>query len=280
MIHRVAVALTALCVVLAGLAWADDDPVPEPPLRLKKKAKPGEEAPPKDAKRQADEEKRPEPPAKLDEKPKRDEPADEPPPEPQEDEQEILARIDKNMRRLEDRLANKELGEGTSQVGRDILKDLDSLIEQQKQPPQGGQDQQQQQQQDPRDQQQQQQQGAQAQRQQQQQPGQGRQGGRRQRQQARGQGRRQLGGQAQQQQQQQPQMGQQAGKAPGGGGKDMPKDDPNKIADVYKDIWGHLPESMRQEMNAYGREKFMAKYEELLKRYYDRAAREGRRKGD
>ena len=54
----------------------------------------------------------------------------------------------------------------------------------------------------------------------------------------------------------------------------------NKIADVYKDIWGHLPETLRAEMDAYGREKFMAKYEELIKRYYDRAARESRRKGD
>jgi len=52
---------------------------------------------------------------------------------------------------------------------------------------------------------------------------------------------------------------------------------PNKIAsknalpnlsDVYKDVWGHLPEKMRQEMDLYFREQFMPRYGELLKQYY------------
>ena len=54
----------------------------------------------------------------------------------------------------------------------------------------------------------------------------------------------------------------------------------NKLADVYKEVWGHLPESLRQEMNAYSREQFMAKYEDLIKQYYARIAEKSRRKGD
>jgi len=46
------------------------------------------------------------------------------------DEQEMLNRIAKNMRSAETRLANKELGEDTKQVQRDILQDLDRLIDQ------------------------------------------------------------------------------------------------------------------------------------------------------
>ena len=37
---------------------------------------------------------------------------------------------------------------------------------------------------------------------------------------------------------------------------------------MYKDVWGHLPESLRAEMNAYFNDKqFMAKYDELIKRW-------------
>ena len=64
----------------------------------------------------------------------------------------------------------------------------------------------------------------------------------------------------------------------GGGGKSMegPKD---KNADLYKDVWGHLPEALRAEMNAYSNDKqFMAKYDELIKRYYRSIAEEGRKK--
>ncbi len=40
------------------------------------------------------------------------------------------------------------------------------------------------------------------------------------------------------------------------------------LSDVYKDVWGHLPEKMRQEMDLYFREQFMPRYSELLKQYY------------
>ena len=29
------------------------------------------------------------------------------------------------------------------------------------------------------------------------------------------------------------------------------------MTDVYKDVWGHLPEKMRQEMDSYFKERFM-----------------------
>src|SRR5208283_2643064 len=59
------------------------------------------------------------------------------------------------------------------------------------------------------------------------------------------------------------------GKSPhAGGGKFDQNDDLNRIPDVFKDAWGHLPSSMRAEMNAYSHDAFMAKYKDLLERYY------------
>jgi hypothetical protein len=37
---------------------------------------------------------------------------------------------------------------------------------------------------------------------------------------------------------------------------------------MFKDIWGHLPETMRLEMDAYARQQFMPKYSDLLREYY------------
>ena len=42
----------------------------------------------------------------------------------------------------------------------------------------------------------------------------------------------------------------------------------NPLADMFRDIWGHLPEMRRMEMDAYGRERFMRRYDELLQQYY------------
>jgi hypothetical protein len=53
-----------------------------------------------------------------------------------------------------------------------------------------------------------------------------------------------------------------------------------KLADLYKDVWGHLPETVRQQMDAYAREQFHPKYQELLKQYYATLAEKGRQKGD
>jgi hypothetical protein len=282
---RRAFALLTVAFVLAGFVLADD-----PPPRLKKKARPVEDAPAKkeepDAKDKDKEQKKPAEPPRLPDKPKVDDDPDMPPPEEEIDEQEVLNRVAKNMRASEDRLGNKELGEDTQQVQRDIVKDLEDLIRQTQNGGQGGQDNQQDQQNQGGQQNQQQQ----KQRQQQSkgsagqpksnQRGQSNQRAQREarRSQKRGQQQR-----AQGQQQQGPQQNQgdqqQGANNPRAGGSG-PQGEQNKIAEVYKDIWGHLPETLRAEMDAYGREKFMTKYEELIKRYYDRAARESRRKGD
>jgi hypothetical protein len=266
MIRRLAVVLVAATMVVVGWAWAQDPPAdqPEPPVRLKKKAKPGADKP------APGDDKEPKPARRLEDKPKSDDEADEPQ-VPQEDEQEVLARVSKNMRASEERLGNKELGDGTRQVQRDIVKDLDELIRQSQSdspPPQG---------------QQGQGGGAQQPKQGQRQPqAGGAQSERRQRQARRAQrrGQRNRAGQrGNARQQNQPTPSEQASNNPGGGNGGK-KGEMNKIPDLYKDIWGHLPETMRAEMDAYAREKFMAKYEELIKRYYDRAARESRSRGD
>ncbi len=52
------------------------------------------------------------------------------------------------------------------------------------------------------------------------------------------------------------------GNGVGKGGNDPQMKDPN--ADLYKDVWGHLPETLRAEMNAYSNTKgFMPEYEAL-----------------
>ena len=79
-----------------------------------------------------------------------------------------------------------------------------------------------------------------------------------------------------QQGQKPPEPDQQNGNQGGGGGKS--EGPPSKLADMYKDVWGHLPESMRAEMNAYSREQFMAKYDDLIKQYYSTIAEQSRKK--
>ena len=55
-----------------------------------------------------------------------------------EDEKDVLERVGKNMRAVEEKIANRELGEPTTQQQRDILKDLDSLIKKSEQQSGGG----------------------------------------------------------------------------------------------------------------------------------------------
>ena len=83
-------------------------------------------------------------------------------------------------------------------------------------------------------------------------------------------------------QQPQSKKGQQPGGKPNDlrDGKNDRDGGPDKLADLYKDVWGHLPETLRAEMNAYAsREEFMAKYRDLLKQYYTTIAEKGQRKG-
>ena len=235
------------------LAAADDDPKPgqsEPPVRLKKKSKPNEDV---------DKDKKLQPP-KKEEAGKKEKEADEPAVEPEQDSKEIIGRISKNIDSTKDRLAQKDAGDGTQQLQRDIVKDLDTLIEQSNR-----QQQQQQQQQDQSGQ------SSNSRQQRNQQASQRRNSG---------QQKRQASALKTQSGQPKPQSQQQAnGQKPGAGGAGGKKSDaPN--ADLYKDIWGHLPETLRKEMDAYARVEFMSKYNDLLQQYYSRLSEKGRSKGD
>jgi len=41
---------------------------------------------------------------------------------------------------------------------------------------------------------------------------------------------------------------------------------------VVKEVWGHLPDKLRQQVSQYYKEQFMPKYSELLKQYYSSLA--------
>jgi hypothetical protein len=51
----------------------------------------------------------------------------------------------------------------------------------------------------------------------------------------------------------------------------------DKLADVVKDFWGHLPETLRQEVDHYYRDQFMPRYRDLLQQYYSRLAERDRK---
>jgi hypothetical protein len=78
-----------------------------------------------------------------------------------------------------------------------------------------------------------------------------------------------------------PKDGQKEGKQPMGPGdrfgKSSPKRENDKLGDLYKDVWGHLPERLRQEMDLYYREQFMPRYSELLRRYYASLAEQSKK---
>lgn len=64
-----------------------------------------------------------------------------------------------------------------------------------------------------------------------------------------------------------------------GGGTPDPKGgkpDPSPLlpfeAEVVKDVWGHLPDKLRQQATQFYREEFTARYSELLKMYYSSLA--------
>jgi hypothetical protein len=274
-------------VVAAGLALAQE-PQPgqdEPPVRLKKKGKPNAGQKPKAEPDKPDEKKAKE----------KEPPAPEPPPlpsQPQINEQEVLNRVARTLQSIDQRLAKNDLGEGTRQAQDDAVKDLEKLIAHAQQPPED---------QDPSGGQQGGQGGQQGQQgessksgsregsQTGQQSGGGKAGpnsrqGRLARRLARAKGRgRQLArgpsgaglGEA-------PKNGGRDGTGDGGrGSKNQPKGLPNRNADLYKDAWGNLPESLRAEMRAYSNpEPFLAKYDDLIRKYYRTLAEQGRKKGD
>jgi hypothetical protein len=242
MIRLLGIGILVLCTAAPGL-YGDDDPgqaQPEPPVRFKKKIKEKDE-PKRDEK---------EPKNKLKDKAGKDggEPTAA---EPEKDPKEIVTRIAKNMKESENRLGKNDHADGTRQIQRDIIKDIDSLINQKRRQQRQQQDQQNSQSSSSR------QQGSQA-----------KQGNQRRQQQAAG---RPSG--------QNPRPQQASANNPGGGGNQK-KEGMGRDADLFKDIWGHLPETLRKDMDAYSRVEFMMKYSDLLKQYYTTIAEKGRRKGE
>lgn len=302
MSKRWMILLLAGLVTLAGMAAAQQPAGPdEPPLRLKKKKREDKPAKPDDKKK---DDKKKDDKKKEEKKTDKEEPGDDEPAAPQEDEKEVLQRVVKNVRDVEDRLAKNDLGEGTRQTQRDILNDIESLIRLNgSPPPEGG--------------------GGEGMQNDQEQNGQqsdnkngqrGKSGGSQ-----KGKGRRtktvkvpRKGGQAQQKNAKgngkngskpgnksgtsQAKAGGgngeagQGGDKPGGkngqggnggAGGDRANRPINRTGDLYKDEWGHLPPSLRAQMDAYSNpQPFLPKYDDLIKRYYRTIAEQGRRKGD
>jgi len=51
-----------------------------------------------------------------------------------------------------------------------------------------------------------------------------------------------------------------------------PSNKPNRIADLGRGIWGHLPDTLRQELDLYYRDQFMPRHGDLLREYYSNIA--------
>jgi hypothetical protein len=281
--------LVALGVVVAGWSVAQEPAKPaekeDPPLRLKKRNDP----PPKaDPKAEPGERLRDPKKGDPDKKPGEEGP---PAPLPKESEAEVVARIIANMHRSEEKLEKRELDEGILQTQADVLKDLDSLIAL-------GEKQQQQQQQNnaggggsPQSQDRQESRGgSKPQKGSQQAGGNKPRGGNRPSSGSKPRGGMRAGGSRPGQSksrgrsrsgtalaQAKPQSNPGGGANPGAGGKSETgrKD---LAADQYKDTWGHLPQSLRAEMNAYSNPRpFMPRYDDLIKRYYRTIAEKGRK---
>src|SRR5262249_56362686 len=115
-----------LTLAFVGLAVADDPKgdVDEPPVRLKKKVKP---------KKDKEVDQLPEDPAKKDEA-KKDGEAKKPPvkkpPQAGEERKKNVPPVLNNMKTAEERLAKRDPGKDTRTIQKEILKDLDTLIEQ------------------------------------------------------------------------------------------------------------------------------------------------------
>ena len=73
--------------------------------------------------------------------------------------------------------------------------------------------------------------------------------------------------------------GDQDSKSGNGGKSDPSKDKLNPAADVFKEAWGHLPETLLAELNAYGvPNQFMDRYDEMIRKYYAKVAEKGAKK--
>jgi hypothetical protein len=157
--------------------------------------------------------------------------------------EETIARLTSNLEKTNQRLGQNDVGEGTRKIQRDVAVDFEALIEHMRQ-------------------QQQQQETSQA---------------------SSSPKRRSREDSQQQTAQNKPvakpePQDQQANT--GQGGSSRSAEERRKLADLYRDVWGHLPETLRQQMDAYGREQFMPKYTEVLKQYFATLAEKGRQKGN
>jgi len=292
MTRRLLTLFTGMLILTAGILIAADEKQAadndDPPIRLKKKKKADGVEPAKKAEARPPlegGEKKPD--GKKDEKKPDDMPGevtrDGEPVTPDEEEKEVFERIAKNMKASEERLANKELNDGTRQIQEDIVKDLDSLIKSAENGGgEGGDDQ------DPMAGQDDQKQKGQSKAGQSMKSKSGNKMGRGQRKSGRKQGGNQLArgqqkSEGQEGDKQGAEKGGQDGKNGGGNGTNKQNrfGDLNRDADVYKDVWGHLPEVLRAQMDAYStREKYMDKHHDLIKQYYKTIAAQGRKKGE
>ncbi len=257
----------------------------DPPVLLKKKTAPQPADAPKPDADKKDKEKK-----KTDDAPKPE--ADKGvQPETRPDAEEVLKRVAKNMHMIEDRLAKKQLGDATRQAQDDALKDLDSLIDLSENPPPSPDDKNDSSSQPDPSKSSASKSGSSGSSPESGSPGQGKNQGK-----GKGKSRASRTGRGHGQGSQQPGAGgrssadkQPGGKQPAGDpGNSKGADDGKESAmtkdhnaDLYKDVWGHLPETLRAEMNAYSNTKgFMPEYEALISKYYRTIAEQGRRKGD
>jgi hypothetical protein len=233
----------AAAILFGAVAGRADDP---PPDRLEKKPMPTEP-------------KRPEVP-KPDVKP--DDDKDKPADAPAEDAEKLREKIAEDMQSAEKKLKDRDPGRDTRDLQDRALRNIDKLINLARNPPppppqppmgdspppMGGDDQQPQ-------------------------------GGKPQ---PMG-GGQQPGGQGQKSPQPQPGDKQPGGGEPSGAAAGQPgmggsksARQPDQLADVVKDFWGHLPETLRQDVDHYYRDRFMPRYRDLLQEYYGRIAERDR----
>lgn len=267
-------------VLMMGLVIAQEDkpPTTEEPVRLKKK----KTNPPEPAKAQA-ETKKDLPDPKDVKNPKAGSPdqsgKDSTAMPPVEEEGEILRRIEKNLKDVEDRLGNLEVSDATVQKQRDILEDLDKLLKkqqdrnsqknssksmsQQKKSSSQKQDsnsEKQKRNQDQANQQKKDKSGSDKQNQ------------------ADKQGKQNSGKMAQSKSDSGEKEGRQ-NQPDGKGGSEKVQYDAGPGGEMFKEIWGHLPETLRAELNAYGAPRqFMDRYDAMIRKYYTGVAQKGSKK--
>ncbi len=285
-------AMLVLMLIVPALLFAADEPPADPgeaPARLKRKKRSGDTPPAKTDKKTPD--KEPLPKAK-DEEPLIPEDGGRGG-EPEEDDKDVLERIAKNMRAVEEKLGGRELGEPIRQQQSDILRDIDKLIHKSENPPQGGgggggQPPPQGGEGEGQDKAKSQGKSGQGQ------PKAGKGGPPGSRSMAKGGTKRQPRNPRQRGDSKgtevardqpgtgsgQPQPNPTGGNRPGAGAPPDPNNPPVDQRGI-NDLWGHLPESLRAEMNAYSNpQPFMPRYDRLIREYYKTIASQGRKKGD